>query len=64
MGKFAGLVSKKDDKLFIKALDDCGALIAQTEVEHEYPHSERSQEPVIFRTTKQWFFKIEDLQSR
>ena len=31
---------------------------------HEYPHGERSHAPVIFRTTKQWFFKVEDLKEK
>ncbi len=64
MGQFTGLTAKKDDKKFIEALENCGALIAQTEVEHEYPHDWRHHEPVIFRTTKQWFFKIEDLKEK
>ncbi len=62
MGRFAGLVAKEDDKQFIAALDEAGALIATTEVEHEYPHDWRYHKPVIFRTTKQWFFKVEDLK--
>jgi len=61
MGKLAGLVAKKEDDKFIKAIDEVGALIATNEVEHEYPHDWRYHEPVIFRTTKQWFFKVEDL---
>lgn len=61
-GKFCGLVAKQDDKKFIQALDEAGALIATTQVEHEYPHDWRYHQPVIFRTTKQWFFKVEDLK--
>ncbi|MCK5283558.1 MAG: isoleucine--tRNA ligase [Nanoarchaeota archaeon] len=62
MGKFAGLVAKRDDEEFVKALEDAGVLIATTKVEHEYPHDWRYHEPVIFRTTKQWFFRVEDLK--
>jgi len=62
MGKFAGLKAKKDDAKFIEALKDKGALIETTKVEHDYAHCWRCKEPVIFRTTKQWFFKIEDLK--
>ncbi|PIN76916.1 isoleucine--tRNA ligase [Candidatus Woesearchaeota archaeon CG10_big_fil_rev_8_21_14_0_10_36_11] len=61
-GKFAGLVAKKDDTKFIKELEKSGALIATTKVEHEYPTCWRCHNPVIFKTTKQWFFKIEDLK--
>ena len=61
MGKFSGLVAKKDDKRFIDELDKVGALIAVTKVDHDYAHCWRCKQPVIYRTTKQWFFKIEDL---
>ncbi len=61
MGRFAGLRAKVDDHRFIEALEQEGSLIAVTDVEHEYPHCWRCHRPVIFRTTWQWFFKIEDL---
>ncbi|MFT4343523.1 MAG: isoleucine--tRNA ligase [Candidatus Woesearchaeota archaeon] len=63
-GDFEGLVAKKDDSVFIEMMEKRGVLVAQTEVEHEYPHSERTHEPVVFRTTKQWFFKVEDLKEK
>lgn len=61
-GPFAGRIAKKDDAKFIEDLKEVGALIASTEVEHDYPHCWRCHKGVIFRTTKQWFFKIEDLK--
>ncbi len=61
MGKFSGLTAKKDDGKFIEDLESRGALIATTKVEHDYAHCWRCKDPVIFRTTKQWFFKVEDL---
>jgi len=62
MGKFSGLFAKKDDKHFIDALEKQGSLIGANEVKHDYAHCWRCKSPVIFRTTKQWFFKIEDLK--
>ena len=62
MGKFSGLHAKTNDKKFIEALSD--HLIETSEVEHEYAHCWRCKNPVIFRTTKQWFFKVEDLKER
>lgn len=62
MGIFAGRHTIKDNQTFTKDLDKKGALVAQTKVEHQYPHGQRSHEPVIFRTTKQWFFKVEDIK--
>jgi len=64
MGKYSGFTAKKDDKKFIEEFKKKGALIASTPVEHEYAHCWRCHKPVIFRTTKQWFFKIEDLKEK
>lgn len=64
LGKFAGLRAKVDDKKFIAALEQQKALIATTTVEHEYPHCWRCKNPVIFRITNQWFFKVEDLKEK
>jgi len=60
MGKFAGMTAKVDDAKFVAELDKTGLLIASTPVEHDYAHCERCHKPVVFRTTKQWFFKVED----
>ncbi|MBW2980023.1 isoleucine--tRNA ligase [Candidatus Woesearchaeota archaeon] len=64
MGKFRNLIAKKDDKKFTEDLEKKGALVAVTPVEHEYAHCWRCHKPVIFRTTKQWFFKVEDLKEK
>ncbi len=62
MGKYSGWRAKVDDVRFIEELNKKGVLIATSPVEHEYPHCWRCKKPVVFRTTKQWFFKIEDLK--
>jgi len=62
MQQFAGWTAKKDDKKFIDALNSKAVLVGTAPVEHEYPHCQRCHNAVIFRTTKQWFFKIEDLK--
>ncbi|NQV08709.1 isoleucine--tRNA ligase [Candidatus Woesearchaeota archaeon] len=64
MGKFSGFVAKKNDDRFIEELDNKGVLIATTKVEHDYAHCWRCKNPVIFKTTKQWFFKVEDLREK
>ncbi len=61
VGKYTGWVAKKDDGKFISEFKSLGVLVGSSEVEHEYPHSWRSHEPVVFRTTEQWFLKTEDL---
>ena len=61
MGKFEGLTAKKDDKNFIEEFEKNGCLITTVQVEHDYGHCWRCKKPIIFRTTKQWFFKVEDM---
>jgi len=63
-GPFSGYKAKTDDKKFIHALAEVNVLVAKEAYSHDYPHGERSHEPVIFRTTKQWFFKVEDLKDK
>ncbi|MBI2134404.1 isoleucine--tRNA ligase [Candidatus Woesearchaeota archaeon] len=62
MGKFAGRHAIKDNYSFVEDLKGKNAVVGETEVEHSYPHGQRSHQPVIFRTTKQWFFKVEDIK--
>jgi isoleucyl-tRNA synthetase len=54
---FDGLLARKDDPKFIQLIKDQGALVFKHKYEHDYPFGERSKEPVIYRTTKQWFFR-------
>lgn len=64
MKKFAGLVAKRDDHIFIEHIENMGALVAKTKIEHDYPTCWRCHGPVVFRPTEQWFFKVEDLKDR
>lgn len=64
MGRFSGHRARADDKKFISALDETGLLVAKTRVDHDYAHCWRCKKPVVYRTTTQWFFKIEDLKER
>lgn len=64
MDIFAKRRAKIDDHYFTKALEEEGVLLATTFVEHDYPHCWRCHNPVIFRITFQWFFKVEDLREK
>lgn len=64
MKGLANLQAKKDDKQFIKKLEEVGALLLKEPVIHDYAHCWRCKKPVVFRTTKQWFFKVEDIKER
>ena len=56
---FAGIRVFDADRLIIDSLDKTGALFYSEEIEHSYPHCWRCKKPVIFRSTKQWFLKVD-----
>ncbi len=43
----------------IELLKQRGALLAQTDIHHSYPHCWRCHRPVIYRATEQWFIGME-----
>jgi isoleucyl-tRNA synthetase len=47
-------------------LAEVGALLKEEEVEHSYPHCWRCKNPIIFRSTEQWFISVDhnDLRER
>ncbi|MGB6431227.1 MAG: isoleucine--tRNA ligase [Candidatus Acidiferrales bacterium] len=45
--------------LIIDLLERRGALVYQTKLSHSYPHCWRCHNPVIFRATEQWFFRLD-----
>jgi len=61
---FKGLTAKEDDEKIIEELKKKKVLVAEEKIEHDYAHCWRSKNPVIYRTTTQWFFKIEDLKTK
>ncbi len=42
-----------------RKLDEVGCLLKEEEMEHSYPHCWRCKNPVIFRSTEQWFISME-----
>ncbi len=64
MGVFSGWHAKANDKKFVAALDQAGCLIEKVPVTHEYAHCWRCHKPVVFRTTEQWFLRVEDLKEK
>jgi isoleucyl-tRNA synthetase len=43
----------------IELLKSRGVLMAESKIEHSYPHCWRCHNPVIFRATEQWFISME-----
>ena len=51
-------VFKANDKI-LELLKSKNVLIHTQKIKHSYPHCWRCKKPLIFRATKQWFFKID-----
>ena len=58
-GKFAGMYYAASNDAILEDMKESGALLAATEIEHEYPHCWRCKSPIIFRATPQWFCSVD-----
>ncbi|MFH1241002.1 MAG: isoleucine--tRNA ligase [Pseudomonadota bacterium] len=56
---FAGLEVFAANRAVNDKLNEVGALLKEEEITHEYPHCWRCKNPVIFRSTEQWFISME-----
>ncbi len=56
---FAGAHVFKVNGQVADALQEAERLLCRSTLTHSYPHSWRSQAPLIFRTTPQWFISME-----
>jgi isoleucyl-tRNA synthetase len=45
-------------------LSEAGALLKEQEMEHSYPHCWRCKNPIIFRSTEQWFISLDHQELR
>jgi isoleucyl-tRNA synthetase len=45
--------------IIVAMLEESGALLAVSDLNHSYPHCWRCHKPVIFRATEQWFIGLE-----
>lgn len=57
--EFAGLDLKAGDLAVMEALRREGTLLKQDTIEHAYPFCWRCHNPLIFRTTLQWYMNID-----
>lgn len=57
-GQFAGMTIHEGDTAVTEELERRGHLLAQSTIEHSYPHCWRCRGPVIYRATVQWFMSL------
>ncbi len=58
-----GVPYYKGNKIVIEKLQNCGALLAASDINHSYPHCWRCKNPVIYRATPQWFVKVDKFRA-
>ena len=54
-----GLFIFKGNKILIEKLKASGHLMAHKNIQHSYPYNPRSQSPLIYRSTDQWFLSLD-----
>jgi isoleucyl-tRNA synthetase len=53
-------ILKEGNPLVVSDLTGRGLLLAKKDISHSYPHCWRCKNPVIFRTTEQWFLRLSE----
>jgi isoleucyl-tRNA synthetase len=56
---FSGMKVFEANREVILKLKEAGTLLADSELEHSYPHCWRCKSPIIFRATEQWFISMD-----
>ncbi len=63
-GPFAGRPVFEANDDIVRLLDQKGSLLRAEQLRHSYPHCWRCKQPLIFRATEQWFFRVDHAQLR
>ncbi len=61
---YDGLTVWKANPVIVAMLEERGALMGGSQLEHSYPHCWRCHHPIIFRATEQWFISLETPMKR
>ncbi len=61
---FDGMKVWQANPVIVAMLEERGALLGGSQLEHSYPHCWRCHHPVIFRATEQWFISLETPMKR
>ncbi|MFU8793528.1 MAG: isoleucine--tRNA ligase [Acholeplasmataceae bacterium] len=63
-GMFSGLYYEVANQQIVDQLIEVGSIIKHEVFTHSYPHDWRTNKPVIFRATPQWFASIERIKKQ
>ncbi|MGD9887042.1 MAG: isoleucine--tRNA ligase [Bacilli bacterium] len=61
-GAFDGMFYEDANQAIVETLKQNESLLKLSTITHSYPHDWRTQKPIIFRATAQWFASIESLK--
>ena len=59
-----GLFYEQANDAVLKIISENGALLKHSTFTHSYPHDWRTNKPLIFRATSQWFCSIEPIREK
>jgi len=62
--RLEGLYFEDANKVVLEILTENNALLKHTTFTHSYPHDWRTNKPLIFRATNQWFCSIEPIRNK
>jgi isoleucyl-tRNA synthetase len=62
--QYAGLHYSKANDVILADLKESGALLAEEQISHSYPHCWRCKNPIIFRATDQWFASVDAIKDK
>ncbi len=63
-GEFAGLFVKDADKIIAEKLKEKNLLLYFGWIVHPYPLCWRCKTPLVFRVSKQWFLKVDEIKDK
>ncbi len=61
--KYKGIFYTEMNQKVIEDIENAGYLLEKDDYEHSYPHCWRCKNPIVFRSTRQWFIKVDDIKS-
>ncbi len=59
-----GVPYYKGNSIVIENLKKIGALVKSQEITHSYPHCWRCKHPVMYRSTPQWFVRVDKFRAK
>ena len=61
---YEGIMVFDANKKITDRLNECGALIKLENYKHNYPHSWRTDEPLIYKTLNSWYVEVSSFKER